>query len=60
VSVLRLDVILLAVALFSMAGCVYFYIAAVVDRDRALSRFAVLVFVAFGVEAIVIAVRNLA
>jgi hypothetical protein len=58
-SVQTQDGILLAVALFTMASCVYFYIAAVVDEDRALSRSAALAFVVFCVAAVVMAVRIL-
>lgn len=53
------DGILLATALFAMAGCVYFYFAAVLDEDRALSRSAAFAFVVFGVAAVVMAVRIL-
>lgn len=57
VSMLTREGILLALALFTMAGCVYFYIAAVLDEDRALSRLAALAFVVFGAVAVVMAVR---
>ncbi len=56
-SIRTQDGILLAVSLFTMAGCVYYYIAAVVDQDRALSRLAALSFVVFGVASVVMAVR---
>ena len=58
-SIQTQDGILLAVALFTMAGCVYYYIAAMLDGDRALSRLAALAFVVFGVAAVVMAVRIL-
>jgi hypothetical protein len=53
------DGILLALSLFGMAGCVYFYIAGVLDGHRALSRSSALVFIVFGIEVVVIAVRIL-
>jgi hypothetical protein len=53
------DGLLLAISLFGMTGCVYFYIAGKLDGDRALSSFAALVFVVFGVEVVVLAARIL-
>lgn len=53
------DGLLLALSLFGMTGCVYFYIAGVLDGHRALSRFAALVFVVFGVEVVVLAAKIL-
>lgn len=59
VSTQTRDGILLAVSLFAMAGCVYFYFAAVVDEDRALSRSAALAFFVLGAAAVVLFVRIL-
>jgi hypothetical protein len=56
---LRDGLLLLAISLFRMTGCVYFYIAGKLDGDRALSSFAALVFVVFGVEVVVLAARIL-
>jgi hypothetical protein len=41
------DLILLAVAIFAAVGCAYYYIVAVLDRHRALSRSAALAFFVF-------------
>jgi hypothetical protein len=41
------DFILLAVAIFAAVGCAYYYVAAVLDRHRALSRSAALAFFVF-------------
>jgi hypothetical protein len=41
----------LAVAILTVAGCAYFYIVAVLDEHRALSRSAALAFFLFSVVA---------
>ena len=41
------DLILLAVAIFAAGGCAYYYIVAVLDGHRALSRTAALAFFVF-------------
>ncbi len=41
------DFILLAVAIFAAVGCAYYYIAAVLDGHRALSRSAAVAFFLF-------------
>jgi hypothetical protein len=41
------DLILLAVAIFAAVGCAYYYIVAVLDGHRALSRSAALAFFVF-------------
>lgn len=41
------DLIVLAVALFTTVGCAYFYVVAVLDQHRALSRSAALAFFVF-------------
>ena len=41
------DLIVLAVAIFAAVGCAYYYIAAVLDQHRALSRSAALAFFIF-------------
>lgn len=41
------DLIVLAVALFAAVGCAYFYVVAVLDQHRALSRSAALAFFVF-------------
>ena len=41
------DLIVLAVAIFAAAGCAYYYIVAVLDQHRALSRSAALAFFIF-------------
>ncbi len=38
------DLIVLAVAIFAAVGCAYYYIVAVLDQHRALSRSAALAF----------------
>jgi hypothetical protein len=47
------DFLILAVALFAMAASAYYYVVAVLDQDRALSRAAVVAFLIFGVMAVV-------
>ena len=47
------DALMLAVALFSTGGCGYYYVRAVLDEDRALSRAAALAFFVFGVVSAV-------
>jgi len=41
------DLIVLAVAIFAAVGCAYYYIVAVLDQHRALSRSAALAFFIF-------------
>ena len=41
------DFILLAVAMFAAVGCAYYYVVAVLDGHRALSRSAALAFFVF-------------
>ncbi len=41
------DVLILAVALFAVAACAYYYVVAVLDGHRALSRSAALAFFVF-------------
>lgn len=41
------ELIVLAVALFAAVGCAYFYVVAVLDQHRALSRSAALAFFVF-------------
>jgi hypothetical protein len=47
------DFILLAVAIVTALSCAYFYIVAVLDEHRALSRSAALAFFLFSVMAAV-------
>ena len=53
------DFLILAVALFAMAASACYYVLAVLDQDRALSRAAVVAFLIFGVMAIVFFARIL-
>ena len=53
------DVLILAVALFALAACAYYYVVAVLDQDRALSRAAVLAFFVFAVMVVVFFARIL-
>ncbi len=53
------DFLILAVALFALAACAYYYVVAVLDQDRALSRAAVVAFFLFSVMAVVFLVRIL-
>ena len=53
------DFLILAVALFAMAASAYYYVVAVLDQDRALSRAAVVAFLIFGVMAVVFFARIL-
>jgi hypothetical protein len=41
------DLIVLAVAILAAAGCAYYYVVAVLDQHRALSRSAALAFFIF-------------
>jgi hypothetical protein len=41
------DFLLLAVAILASVGCAYYYVVAVLDRHRALSRSAALAFLVF-------------
>ena len=41
------DLLLLIVAIIAAVGCAYYYVVAVLDRHRALSRSAVLAFFVF-------------
>ena len=49
----------LALALLFMAGFFYYYVAGVVDENRALSRAAALAFLVCGVVAIVMLARTI-
>jgi hypothetical protein len=53
------DLLGLAVAIVAAAGCAYYYIVAVLDNHRALSRSAALAFFAFNVVAAVFLFRIL-
>ena len=53
VSVRTQDFILLALAIVTAVGCAYYYIVAVLDEHRALSRSAALAFFLFSVVAAV-------
>ena len=53
VSVRSQDFLGLAVAIVTAAGCAYFYVVAVLDEHRALSRSAALAFFLFSVVAVV-------
>ena len=52
-SVRTQDFLGLAVAIVTAAGCAYFYIVAVLDEHRTLSRSAALAFLLFSVVAAV-------
>jgi hypothetical protein len=52
-SVRTQDFILLALAIVTALGCAYYYIVAVLDEHRALSRSAALAFFLFSVVAAV-------
>ncbi len=41
------DLLLLMVAIIAAVGCAYYYVVAVLDRHRALSRSAVIAFFVF-------------
>ena len=41
------DLLLLIIAVIAAVGCAYYYVVAVLDRHRALSRSAVLAFFVF-------------
>lgn len=45
---------MLLVALLAAVGCAYYYVVAVLDEDRPLSRASALAFVVFGAVAAVI------
>lgn len=47
------NALMLAVALLSMGGCGYYYVQAVLDEDRSLSRAAALSFFVFSVVSAV-------
>jgi hypothetical protein len=51
------DALGLGIAVLAGAGCAYFYIAATIDEDRALSRSAAFAFLVFGVVAAVFLMR---
>jgi hypothetical protein len=53
------DALGLGIAVLAGAGCAYFYIAATIDRDRALSRSAAFALFVFGVVAAVFLMRML-
>jgi len=54
VSDRTLDLLMLLVALLAAVGCAYYYVVAVLDEDRPLSRASALAFVVFGAVAAVI------
>jgi Na+/melibiose symporter-like transporter len=47
------EALMLAVSLLAMAGCGYYYVQAVLDEDRSLSRVAAFAFFVFGVVSAV-------
>ncbi len=47
------NALVLAVAAVAVLGCAYYYVAAVLDQDRALSRAAALAFFVFSVVTVV-------
>ena len=53
------NALMLAVALLSTVGCGYYYVQAVLDEDRSLSRAAALAFFIFGVVSAVFIKRLL-
>ena len=53
------DALNLALCLLFAAGCFYYYVAGVVDENRALSRSAALAFLVFFAGAVVFLVRVL-
>jgi Na+/melibiose symporter-like transporter len=53
------DFLVLAVALVTAAGCAYYYVVAVLDEHRALSRSAALAFFVFSLVAAVFFMRIL-
>jgi hypothetical protein len=53
------DLLGLTVAIVAAAGCAYYYIVAVLDNHRSLSRSAALAFFAFNVVAAVFLFRIL-
>lgn len=53
------DVLIFVVAIFAVAASAYYYVAAVLDQDRALSRAAVVAFFLFSVIAVVFLARFL-
>jgi hypothetical protein len=53
VGVRTQDLILLAVAIVTALGCAYYYVVAVLDEHRAMSRSAVFAFFFFSVMAAV-------
>jgi len=59
VSVRTQDLLVLAVAAVAAVGCAYYYIVAVLDGHRALSRSAALAFFVFSVVAAVFFMRSL-
>jgi hypothetical protein len=59
VSVRTQDFLVLAVAIVSAAGCAYYYVVAVLDQHRALSRSAALAFFVLNVVAAVFLLRIL-
>jgi len=59
VSTGAFNALILATALLFMIGFFYYYVAGVVDRNRALSRASALAFVAFVAAAVVFLVRVL-
>jgi len=53
------DLLYLAIAIVAAAGCAYYYVVAVLDGQRALSRSAALAFFVFSVVAAVFFLRAL-
>jgi hypothetical protein len=53
------DLIMFAVALVAVVGCMYYYVRGVIDEDRLLSRSAVVMFLLFGAVAAIMFVRIL-
>ena len=53
------ELVLLAVTLLSALGCAWYYVMAVLDGDRTLSRAAAVAFLLFGVCSVIFLVRLL-
>ena len=54
-----LDFLVLMVAIVAAVGCAYYYVVAVLDQHRALSRSAVLAFFLFSLMVAVMVLRIL-
>ena len=52
-SISTWNALMLAIALLSTGGCGYYYVRAVLDEDRSLSRAAAFAFFVFGVVSAV-------